>query len=177
MLSASMTLVAASQQVRLPLNRGTTLLKPPLFSELSGWSVLGITVQLAHRLLDDLDHFYHNLSQSAPGSEGQSDSCDRSHNFTDLLHDLRNILCRHTGHPRGNPHNGFRNHSCGFSTSCSARNAVQSALPRSVHVAEVVSETLVSELSVSASHRPDAATEDHHSCVDVRNQLNLFKTC
>ena len=51
-----------------------------------------------------------------------------------------------------------------------ARNAVQSALPRSVHVAEVVSEALVSELSAPASHRLDAATEDHHSCVDVRNQ-------
>ena len=48
-----------------------------------------------------------------------------------------------------------------------ARNAVQSELPRSVHVAEVVSEALVSE---PASHRLDAATEDHHSFVDVRNQ-------
>ena len=26
-------------------------MEPPLFSELSGWSVLGITVPLAHRLL------------------------------------------------------------------------------------------------------------------------------
>ena len=52
--------------------------------------------------------------------------------------------------------------NCGFST--------KSALPRSVHVAEVVSEALVSELSAPASHRLDAVTEDHHSCVDVRNQ-------
>ena len=51
-----------------------------------------------------------------------------------------------------------------------ARNAVQSALPRSVHVAEVVSEALVLELSAPASHRLDAATDDDHSCVDVHNQ-------
>ena len=65
-----------------------------------------------------------------------------------------------------NQHNGFRNHNCGFSTA--ARNAVQSALPRSVHVADVVSEALASELSAPASHRLDAVTEDHHSCVVVR---------
>ena len=44
-------------------------------------------------------------------------------------------------------------------------------------MAEVVSEALVLELSAPASHRLDAATEDHHSCVDVHNQLNLFQTC
>ena len=42
--------------------------------------------------------------------------------------------------------------------------AVRSALPRSVHVAEVVSPTLVLELSAPASHRLDATTEDHCSC-------------
>ena len=51
--------------------------------------------------------------------------------------------------------------NCGFST--------KSALPRSVHVAEMVSEALVSELSAPASHRLDAVAEDHHSCFDVRN--------
>ena len=54
-----------------------------------------------------------------------------------------------------------------------ARNAAESALPRSVHVAEVVSEALVSELSAPASHRLDAVTEDHHSCFDVRNDSTL----
>ena len=47
-----MILVAASQQMHLSLNQRTTLVEPPLFSELSGWSVLGITVPLAHRLLE-----------------------------------------------------------------------------------------------------------------------------
>ena len=32
-------------------------------------------------------------------------------------------------------------------------------------------------MSAPASRRLDAATEDHHSCVDVRNQSNLFQTC
>ena len=45
-----MTLVAASKQVRLSLNQGITLVEPPMFSELSEWSVLGITVPLARLL-------------------------------------------------------------------------------------------------------------------------------
>ena len=39
-------------------------------------------------------------------------------------------------------------------------------------MAEVVSEAFVSELSASASHRLDAVTEDHHSCVDVQSILS-----
>ena len=93
-----------------------------------------------------------------------SHSCDRSHNFTDLLHDLRNILRRHTVHPRGVPASAIK--TVDFRQA--ARNALRSAHPRSVHVAEVVSEALVSEVSAPASHRLDAVTEDHHSCVDVR---------
>ena len=140
-----MTLVVAPQQVLLSLNQRTRLVEFPLFSELSGWSVLGITIPTSalgmiwttstttfhYPLLDLRDLVVHNLFNSAH----ESRSCDRSRNFADLLHDdLRNILCRHPVHPRGNLHNDFRN-QLWIST--------MSALPRSVHVAEVVSEALV----------------------------------
>ena len=97
-----MTLVAALQQVRLSLNRGTALVEPPLSSELSGLSVPGInhstagtsalgmiwttsTTTFHNPLLDLRDLVVHNLFNS------------------DLLHDLRNIFCRHTVPPRGEP--------------------------------------------------------------------------
>ena len=48
-LLIALALVAASQQARLPLNQRTTLVKPQLSSELSGWSALGVASPLAHR--------------------------------------------------------------------------------------------------------------------------------
>ena len=59
------------------------------------------------------------------------------------------------------------------------QNAVRSALPRSVHVAEVVSLALVLE-SAPASHHLDAITEDHHSCAhrSIHCQSAIpFRTC
>ena len=63
-----------------------------------------------------LDNFYHNLSQSAPGSEGfgctqlfQQCAINRALVIDPTIspfysmHDLKYILCRHTVHPRGEP--------------------------------------------------------------------------
>ena len=129
---------------------------------------------------DDLDHFYHNVSQSAPGSDGLG--CTQ---FVQQCAIKRALVIDPTISPISSMTWGtffvdILYIHAGTSTTASAINcgfSTNSALPRPVHVAEVVSEALVSELSTPASHRLDAATEDHHSCVDVRNQWNLFQTC
>ena len=113
-----MTLVVASQQVHLSLNQRTTLVEPPLFSELSGWSVLGITVPLGTSALQ--------MIWTTSGSEGlgctqfvQQCAINRALVIDPTISPissmtLRNILCRLPVHPRGDLHNGFRHHNCGF---------------------------------------------------------------
>ena len=137
--------VAVSQQGLLPLNQGTSLVEPPLSSELSiercEWLVLGVAsplapddtlrytlfgmiwttstttfhnlwyggfVNLPHGLLRNpflRDHFdtSHNLlldlrdchvHKSFNGALLITLLWDQSHNFTDLLHDLRNVHLR-----------------------------------------------------------------------------------
>ena len=50
---------------------------------------------------DDLDHFYHNLSQSAPGSDGLG--CTQFVQQCAINRALVDILCRHTVHHREEP--------------------------------------------------------------------------
>ena len=125
-----MTLVTASQQVRLSLNQGTTNVEPPFFLNCLGGRYLASQYRWHIGSWDDLDHFYHNLSQSAPVSEGlgctqfvQQCATNRALVIDPTispisLHNLRNIVDILYIYAR-NLHNGFRNHNCGFSTSCS----------------------------------------------------------
>ena len=86
----------------------------------TGTSILGMiwttSAKTIHNpLLDLRDLVVHNVFNSAPLSR----SCDRSRNFTGLLYDSGTIFVDILYIHAGNLHNGFRNHNCGFSTSCS----------------------------------------------------------
>ena len=122
-----------------------------------------------------------HLSQSAPGSEGLSraqfvqwssivlvnltsvDDLFRNlgtdastgimHNFNDFLFESKNILSRHTVHPRGEP----------------AQRLPQSKMWTGTCL----------ELSSPASYRLDAITEDHHSCAhrSISFQTYCHRVC
>ena len=94
---------------------------PPLSSDLSGWSILGVASPLAHRRFspmirfeirswgNDLDHFhyfshdlwYGDVENLLHGALLNALLWDRSHNFNDLVHDFRNVLHRHLRHVVG----------------------------------------------------------------------------
>ena len=154
-----MTLVAASQQVHLSLHQRATC--PTLFSELSGWSVLGITVTGTSALgmiwttstttsdillLDLRDLVVHFVQQCAINRILWSIN-------TDLLHDLRNIRSTYCGEPA---------QRLPQSQLWFLDKLLEMQYNRICSVAEVVSEA--SELSAPASHRLDAVTEDALMC-------------
>ena len=119
----------------------------------------------------DSDHFYHNLSHPSTGSGGivhnlfkkcaivRTPVVDPTISPISSVRDLRNILCRHTVHRRRNLHNGFRNHNCGFSTSCS-----KCSTNRHIHDLFTWLKLCPKHLFRNCLH---LRFEDHHSCVDV----------